>query len=1114
MPDAIHTPGAETPVEDFSPDGVTDLCGLLDGLDLLDQLLHLPAQAGAEGDVGLGRFRLRRRLGSGRYGVVFLADDPVLQRRVVVKVPQPGVLADPELRARFAHEATAAARLEHPGIVPVYDSGEDRGLIYLAVGFVDGPTLAEWLAAHPNPPPRMAARLVELLAQALHHAHDRGVLHCDLKPGNILMHPATPGEVPEPVVTDFGMARILTDNPARSRTFHQAGTPLYMSPEQARGDRRALTARADVYALGVILYELLTGRTPFIGESGLEILERVQGDPTPCPGAANPDVPRDLRAVCRRCMEKDPRDRYASAADLAEDLGRFLGGYPVKARRLRPLTRAARWAGRNPLGTAAVVVITGLLAGFGAFLADWWTARVQHAADLKVAAAHLKVAEVEWAEAEERARAGEFIDTFNRIRQRREDQDPDWPALNLAELRRMAAPHFLHDLAQLRTEVAAALGGVDLGTPRAVGVGFMAYNPAFSPDGSTLALGAWLQDGGGTCSVLLLDPCTGAQRRTLHYPADPDWERRYAAAKQKPPGSYDGCRSLTYSPDGRWLVLGTRSGWLVRWDLNERDPAPVRWRHAPPSEYPYSERVNQLAFTPNGRVLVSTDGRRLVAWDARRGWSEVARAAELDLEIVRPARADDPLWVRAGQTLRPVSTGKRWLTAPDPIPFDGHQPVAAPGGELLFAHRGDGSVFQPYSKSPGGGRAAGEYANPFVVPGDRRTEDETIDDLAVSPDGLYLATASEHIGHLKLWAVASGQLLSARTLGEGSLRLAFSPDGRTLAVCEQSRTLLYTIAPSRVAATAALQPHRIADAAVAGDEAALLCRFGNDLAVADDLTVTHRTRLNGPPGWAAVKAVTAVGRPVGASNKWRVSLAPDGNSFAYTLGENVFWATPTATSGPGLRPAAFLRDLHFGPDRRLWVAAESFVGWGSDGSELRVSLTGRESIPPRPVSLAAGPSAVLAGRSDGAVSRIDPTTGAVDYTVEVFENPVTGIGLSGDGARAVAGSASGAVRVFRADTGELLIDRPTAHRDAVTAVAFGPGGWFATGSRDRLVKIWDPTGREVLTLPQTRPVRRVFWSADGRTLTTLAEGERGLRRWDLAALKTAISETGLDPMLP
>ena len=212
----------------------------------LDAILSLPSHPqSAEPRIPFARFQLRARIGAGSYGIVLLADDPQLGRQVVVKVPLPAILADAVARERFVREARAAAVLDHPGIVPVYDAGELNGLPYLVAGLVDGPTLAARLAEQKSfAPPADSASLVRDLARAVHHAHERGILHCDLKPGNVLLPRPRGAELPSPVVTDFGLARVLNDDPALTRTFGLTGTPLYMSPEQARGDRRA-SDRAD-----------------------------------------------------------------------------------------------------------------------------------------------------------------------------------------------------------------------------------------------------------------------------------------------------------------------------------------------------------------------------------------------------------------------------------------------------------------------------------------------------------------------------------------------------------------------------------------------------------------------------------------------------------------------------------------------------------------------------------------------------------------------------------------------------------------------------------------------------------------------------------------------------
>ena len=310
----------------------------------------------------LGRFLIRRELGRGAYGVVFLAYDPQLRRDVALKVPRPEALLTPELRARFRHEAQAAAGLDHPNLVPVFDAGEEGSICYIASAYCPGTTLAAWLKRRERPVPiRTAARLVATLAAAVEHAHRKGVLHRDLKPSNVILTtPAGPDAASDdldlaPRVTDFGLAKLLECGPEAAPTVDQTrsgailGTPAYMAPEQAGGQSRSVGPPADVYALGVILYEVLTGRAPFQAETPLDTLLLVRTQSPVPPGRLRPGIPRDLETICLKCLNKDPHRRYAAAGALAEDLERFLAGQPIRARPTPAWERAWKWARRHPV---------------------------------------------------------------------------------------------------------------------------------------------------------------------------------------------------------------------------------------------------------------------------------------------------------------------------------------------------------------------------------------------------------------------------------------------------------------------------------------------------------------------------------------------------------------------------------------------------------------------------------------------------------------------------------------------------------------------------------------------------------------------------------------------
>jgi serine/threonine protein kinase len=281
-------------------------------------------------------FEILGTLGHGGMGVVYKARQAGLDRLVALKVILAGAHASPQEVSRFRREAETVARLQHPNIVQIYEIGEQEGSPFLALEFVEGGSLADRLDGTPLPP-RRVGELVLVLAQAVQHAHARGILHRDLKPANVLLT-----QDGTPKLTDFGLAKRLDVERGETGTGDILGTPCYMPPEQATGQIHDLGPAADVYALGAILYELLTGRPPFKGATVLETLDQVRThEPVP-PTALQPGLPRDLETICLKCLQKEPRHRYPSAAALADDLQRFLAGEAISARSLTMVEHLAR----------------------------------------------------------------------------------------------------------------------------------------------------------------------------------------------------------------------------------------------------------------------------------------------------------------------------------------------------------------------------------------------------------------------------------------------------------------------------------------------------------------------------------------------------------------------------------------------------------------------------------------------------------------------------------------------------------------------------------------------------------------------------------------------------
>jgi serine/threonine protein kinase len=374
-----------------------------------------PAAAGCE-RLAVPGYEILGELGRGGMGVVYKARQLGLHRTVALKMVLTGIHAGPKDLARFRAEAAAIARLQHPNIVQIYDVGEAAGRPYFVLEYVAGGSLAQHLQGTPQPA-HPAAQLVETLARAVHAAHDNGVIHRDLKPANILLEgpgvrsqgaggtsTPTPDRTPPtlsfltPKITDFGVAKCAggdgesPDPRGPTVTGELLGTPSYMAPEQAMVPRQPVGPAADVYALGAILYELLTGRPPFTGETPLATVVQVLHNEPVSVTSLRPNVPRDLETICHKCLRKEPHKRYGSARELAEDVRRFLRDEPIRARPVMPVERLWRWARRHPV--PAGLMAAGLLGPVVAMIAlSLLSARLVRSSALESAAQQAELLE-------------------------------------------------------------------------------------------------------------------------------------------------------------------------------------------------------------------------------------------------------------------------------------------------------------------------------------------------------------------------------------------------------------------------------------------------------------------------------------------------------------------------------------------------------------------------------------------------------------------------------------------------------------------------------------------------------------------------------------------------
>lgn len=1077
----------------------------------------------------LGDYLLERQIAHGGMGVVYRARQLSLDRTVAVKLLLLGRYSSADSIARFRREAQSAAALRHPNIVAIHDVGEHQGQSFLAMEYLPGGSLADVLRGGPLPFER-AARYAHAIAQAIHHAHGQGVLHRDLKPSNVLI-----GDHGEVRVTDFGLAKKLDGTNDLTLTGQMVGTPNYLSPEAAAGRNEEVGPLSDVYAIGAVLYECLTGRPPFLAPSLSETLIHIRDTDPVAPRALNPAVPRDLETIALKCLEKSPARRYASAEALAADLDRWLRQEPIQARPVGVFERGWKWAKRKP--KAAALLATTLIA-VGAFIASLTVMNV------RVGRANRQLSEnvrdLEWQKAEDLEWQGKPANALARFSRLLRDNPRDEAAasriLSLLSLRKFALPTsepLSHDGKLVKAELSpngrwvltASTDGTariwDADTSRELivvrpgngitdaafvsqGERFVTLQrdgcqlweivglPASAPSSAGETHG--LVGGGGQTaraekkeapSARLIaqfprhsesrDPLVVSRDRRAFAFGDGSHICAYDAVSGKPLGptlSLPGYVWMSqFSPDGRALLTSAFD--------SAHDGYVSVWDIATGQSRlgPLRAKRPSVAFAPDGAkiVVASTDGI-LSVFDATTG-QERARNPNMSGDPVGLKISADgqkiitALW---GKAVRIWSMDTLEATAP-PLEgvSDGCIVDVSPDSRTLVTGSRDGQLkFWDLATGVGAGEAFGH--------------DGPISSVRFADDGSRVVTASED-GTGRVWNTRLHVAVTKTLGGQGDSRaIAFLPDGQRLVSTAQNYAQLVD--------ARTLQP--------IGKPMSHAAIFTSGLSADGRLLFT--ASFFGAVRLWDVSTGEPIGEPLAhGADVWACAFSRDARRLVSTSRDMQARVWDVATSKLVFPPIAHPDEVNvvkISPDQERFVTGCLDAGarlWSlANGSSIGQPMRHRGLI--WDINFNPEGTLIATASADTTARLWDGRTGASVGRPMKHDRGVLSVSFSPDGQRVLTSSEEGAARVWDTRTCEP-VSRWMHHYARIWAAQFSPDGKLvATASDDHSVRLWDAETGYPMSEPffHAAECRRLSFSPDG---TRLAAGSTDgvISIWDV-----------------
>ena len=977
----------------------------------------------------VANYELLKEVGRGGMGVVFKARDVRLNRIVALKMIRSSELATADELQRFAKEASAAAQLQHPNIVALYDVSPHDQQPFLSMEFIGGTSLSERLSLGPLSG-RRAAQYLELTARAVHYAHGRGIVHRDLKPANVLLD-----ENDQPKITDFGLAKQMTSRSDQTRTGAVLGTPSYMSPEQAAGSKD-IGPSSDVYSLGAILYELITGKPPFCGETPLATLNLVAEEDPIAPRLLNPAVDRDLETICLKCLEKSTDRRYESADSLADDLQRYLAGEPISARRVSFVGRGVKWCRRNPAWT---LFSAGFVALFAIFMTySWYIAyeekdlREQAVSAEKKTMRHLfYLAEMRQAQQDLR-RADldgtlRILDKYARVGPEQSDlRDWEW--------------YFLQDRCQTRLAFGSHQG--------------RAFAVAYRPDGKQLA------SAGGDINkpgeIKLWDKRSGKLLRTLS-------------------GHANAITSLAYHPDKPLLVSGSYDQTVRVWDLKTGDEIVTLRGH--------TSNVYAVAFSPKGdRVASASHDMSVRVWDyelyPRDPKESVRVLTGHDAAVTSVAFHPDVRLLASGSRDRTV---KLWNLASGLIEknLSGHA-----GSVEAIGFSANGKILV----SGGGlGNQRGEVIFWDADTGKIRTTRFGLSDrvlgVSVSRDGKVAAGLAD--GMIRIWNQnVSSEALHLRGDPQSVNGIAFAPNGFSLASAGRSGriSLWNSSAGSETLTLSAPGNMETVAFSAAGPYVGAAGGPRGDIHVWNlDYSETKIPPIVGHKGTVFGLAFSPTGSYVASAGEDRIVRITDFQHLD---------KPPILLEGHTAR----LHAVAYRPDGQMLASAgedETIRLWNPTTDQLIRILTGhRNGV----LCLAFSPDGqwLASGSYDKTVRLWDLKTGQ-SHELEGHGGSVNSVAfgkIGADGLALASASSDKTIRVWDPLKGTELF-KLEGTPGPVQSIAYHPDGRRRVSiGQDRMIRLWDMvTRQEILEFEEhVGTLRSVAFSPDGRSLAGAGNG--------------------------